>query len=792
MASRGGAAVGGRVSDRSPQVTTRDLRIFLMVAIILSVLLSARTTTLQHYKLSVNLPLPGMTSSAKAAARLGGRGQGGARGDGDVGGAANAETDGWGTGGGGEHAGEHAGSGDGGSSDIESAARQRREERRARRQERRAEIAAANDAAAAVAGGDARKLQPGEGNAVTHTRIFETGSMLRGGRSTLEYAHMGMLEEIPGGHLMAAWQAAPDLEGGAGQSVYFAYSKDAVGREWGAPHKLPHGPADRSVGASPGQWAPVLFQRGDTTWIFYSENSPKCLRPSVVDAPHPLPKRWIIGGTIYARTLRNAGPAPGGARDDGVGDATGWSKPMVIYSQRQENTIPKLIANKLTTLGTGEWILPFWRQRSTHVCASQRTHFNSAGVMRSTDQGLTWEAHGDLTLPGGKNKWVIEGTVVELTISGGTGSEGGGGKGKVLAMLLRSTEGHVYRSDSSDAGVTWGDPARTALVNPDSKIAALGLQDGRILIAFNDQQARTQGIEDVDKGLAIATKRRDTLVVAVSSSTSSSSSAADGGGDGGGGGGDADSSDAAAMKLHVFARLDEGKPGLMVHYPTLTVRKSDPSKVLVTYTRSYNNRSTATLPREDGIWLAEIDIPRVGEEDGRRGGIMGEEEGYPVRSMAVVGPGENAHNPDNTAVGGGGAGIGAHGGSGSGGGHGGLGASSSFNRLHAAMAEAQDTLKSSSVGMGAGVAAGAAAGEHRQQEQLWQLQQLLKQQQQQQQQLQLRDDASGLGGGAMTSSSSSSSSALVEGQHEEHPQQQHLDPLPTLGAEDEDEDLGMM
>ena len=59
-------------------------------------------------------------------------------------------------------------------------------------------------------------------------------------------------------------------------------------------------------------------------------------------------------------------------------------------------------------------MLPFWRQRSTHVCPTLRTHFNSAGVMRSVDQGRTWQAHGDLKLPGGRNKWVIEGTVVEL------------------------------------------------------------------------------------------------------------------------------------------------------------------------------------------------------------------------------------------------------------------------------------------------------------------------------------------------------------------------------------------
>jgi hypothetical protein len=148
---------------------------------------------------------------------------------------------------------------------------------------------------------------------------------------------------------------------------------------------------------------------------------------------------------------------------------------------------------------------------------------------------------------------------------------------------------------------------------PDSKIAALGLQDGRILLALNDQQAKTQGTEDVDKGLAVATKRRDTLVIAVSSSSP-----------GGPGGGE-------ATKLHVFVRLDYGKAGLMVHYPTLTVPALDPGKVLVTYTRSYNNRSTAPWPREDGIWLAEMDIPRFGEEAGV-GGVMGE-AGYPTRSM---------------------------------------------------------------------------------------------------------------------------------------------------------------
>lgn len=192
-ASRGGGSVGHRSGDRSSSITTRDVRMFFAVAIIVSVLLSMRGTDHYHYKLRFNLP------SSDAAPRLGfggGGGRRGAGGDDRADGAVAASR----AGGGAE--GERVGLTWGTSVGEDS--RQRREERRARRQEKRAEATAATEAAAAsLAGGDGRKLHPGEGNRVTHTRIFETGSMLRDGKSTLEYAHMGMLEEIPGG---ASWE----------------------------------------------------------------------------------------------------------------------------------------------------------------------------------------------------------------------------------------------------------------------------------------------------------------------------------------------------------------------------------------------------------------------------------------------------------------------------------------------------------------------------------------------------------------------------------------------------------
>ena len=62
-----------------------------------------------------------------------------------------------------------------------------------------------------------RKLLPGQGAEVTHTRVFATGSVVVGSPA-LEYAHMGMLAEVRRGKFMVAWQASPDIEGGEEQA----------------------------------------------------------------------------------------------------------------------------------------------------------------------------------------------------------------------------------------------------------------------------------------------------------------------------------------------------------------------------------------------------------------------------------------------------------------------------------------------------------------------------------------------------------------------------------------------
>ena len=72
---------------------------------------------------------------------------------------------------------------------------------------------------------------------------------------------------------------------------------------------------------------------------------------------------------------------------------------------------------------------------------------------------------------------------------------------------------------------------------------------------------------------------------------------------------------------------------VQVHYPTMVVPSSDPGRLLVTYTRSYNNRTAHATSNngvgglEDGIWIAEMALPVAGAM---------ELIGAPIRSLKMT------------------------------------------------------------------------------------------------------------------------------------------------------------
>jgi predicted neuraminidase len=118
-------------------------------------------------------------------------------------------------------------------------------------------------------------------------------------------------------------------------------------------------------------------------------------------------------------------------------------------------------------------------------------------VERSTDNGKTWTKHGPiLARPGAfetgvEVKWSPEGAPRAAMLDDPYGLiqpsivEMATGK---LRAFMRSGKpiGKIYYADSSDGGVTWTEAMPTTLPNPSSGIDSIRLQDGRILIVYND------------------------------------------------------------------------------------------------------------------------------------------------------------------------------------------------------------------------------------------------------------------------------------------------------------------
>jgi len=230
------------------------------------------------------------------------------------------------------------------------------------------------------------------------------------------YAHMAMIEAFPNGTLMAIWQAGKDFEGTKDQHFMTSYSLDTDGADWSSPTRL-----DVIGGKGFALWGPVLFADavGQKMWLFYSENTGTCKGG---------PMDWMPGGDIKAITYDLS--------------TNVWAEePMLLLPQDEDNGIPKVTANKPTELSTGEWLLPFWRERAlvgkSAACEEEVQGAGSAGVLRSKDRGKTWEAHGYLT--DGKT-WLIENAVTE------------GAKGEAL-MVFRTQVGRIYQARSLDGGV---------------------------------------------------------------------------------------------------------------------------------------------------------------------------------------------------------------------------------------------------------------------------------------------------------------------------------------------------
>ena len=233
-------------------------------------------------------------------------------------------------------------------------------------------------------------------------------------------------------------------------------------------------------------WTPVLKVSGQRVFLLYTVSSRKC--------------------RYYDQSRNALRHSPGGDVVYKVSDDNGktWSSGQVILSYGSEDGMPKVIANTLVELEDGSWVLPFWRepgktcpQMKSEVKDASLLRKGSAGVIRSMDQGLTWEVFGNLTATKGES-WLIENTVVErkserrkTTKKKENNNNKGGRTNNVLVQHFRTKSGVAFVSISRDNGKTWTEASETTLPNPNSKMHTIRIDDGDTYDADDNVDEKT-------------------------------------------------------------------------------------------------------------------------------------------------------------------------------------------------------------------------------------------------------------------------------------------------------------
>ncbi|MFW6269076.1 MAG: sialidase family protein [Bacillota bacterium] len=250
--------------------------------------------------------------------------------------------------------------------------------------------------------------------------------------------HASTLVLLPEGEILAAWFGGSE-EGAEDVAIWTARRSEG---KWSEPVKtadkegIPH-------------WNPVLFKdNSDQIYLFYKIG-------------YKIPE-WR---TMIMKS------------DDGYS----WSEPEPLVKGDRGGRGP--VRNKPIILQNGTWLAP----------ASIETEDSwDAFVDISRDRGQTWEKSQMVPKEAGSKFTENENINTDIPVT----DQSFQGKGVIqptlwesnpgqVHMLLRSTEGCIYRSDSEDGGKTWCPAYPTELSNNNSGIDLTKLDDGTLVLAYN-------------------------------------------------------------------------------------------------------------------------------------------------------------------------------------------------------------------------------------------------------------------------------------------------------------------
>ena len=258
------------------------------------------------------------------------------------------------------------------------------------------------------------------------------------------FCHASTLVKLRDGGLMCCWFGGSH-EGEADVAIYGARRDIAQGSVWSEPVKLADG--------ANANWNPVLFYlQNGALLLFYKEGQQIASWRTMVMTSHDDGRSWSAPAELVP------------------GDESGGRGP---------------VRNKPIRLATGR------------ILAGGSTEHGlwEAFADISEDEGLSWRKSTPVRID---NLQYQQGEkTAESDIAVSTQSFYGRGviqpslwqspaaKGSSVHMLLRSSEGFVYRADSEDEGASWSDAYATALPNNNSGLDVVRLQDGRLVLACN-------------------------------------------------------------------------------------------------------------------------------------------------------------------------------------------------------------------------------------------------------------------------------------------------------------------
>jgi predicted neuraminidase len=258
--------------------------------------------------------------------------------------------------------------------------------------------------------------------------------------------HASTLEVLPNGDVVAAWfggtkEGAPDV------AVWCSCRRQGV---WSEPVKV----ADED---DIPLWNPVLFAASNGVIHLYYKAGKSIKTQTIFE------HRW----KTYVISSQDEGRTWSHPKELVEGDVSGGRGP---------------VKNKPIVLHNGVWAAP----------ASIEDEEWNAFVDLSYDGGETWVKSDMVPLSRVDNDApeLPDGPVPPVPASSLSG------KGVIqptlwesqpgnVHMLLRSTAGYIYRSDSRDAGKTWSEAYPTALPNNNSGVDVAALPDGMLALVYN-------------------------------------------------------------------------------------------------------------------------------------------------------------------------------------------------------------------------------------------------------------------------------------------------------------------